>query len=414
MFRNKTRFLLTLTGITIGLFVYLLGNAAVDGYINSLYKEAYDFDENSFLVYDEEGRIIEEIQKYDDNLSVNRCNIIGSAYTVNKDYQYKNIEVINSVNLIGLDAGVSDTAIPYIGDEHISLARAEILYGTDFSEENIKKGDNCIIIERSTAVFWFQKENAVGEYLDVISPDGYDRFVVAAVIEDLPSRRRMNLEFNKLSEQGNAAKYSNTSAAYTTYNYVNNMGEESSIEERYIVNTGLLQNGDIDGLIDELSEKSVVYDINAGIVSQNRLVKDVRNLEIKIHGFINAIIVVLIVISGFMIVTVYIFSVKERTYEIGVRRALGASETDIVCQFIIEGIITALTAGIVTLLFGVIICNLATSYLIGKLYMEIRLVLSGKLILSMFGISVLQGIVFCFIPALTASKIRPTEAIRWD
>ncbi len=396
------------------MFVYLLGNAAVDGYINSLYKEACNFDENSFLVYDEEGRIIEEIQNYDDNLSVGRCNIIGSAYTVNRDYQYKNIEVINSVNLIGLDAGISDTAIPYIGDEYISLARAEILYGADFSEENIKKGDNCIIIERSTAIFWFQKENAVGEYLDVISPDGYDRFVVVAVIEDLPSRRSMNLEFNKLLEQGNTVKYSNTSVAYTTYNYVNNMGEESSTEERYIVNTGLLQDGDIDSLIDELSEKSVVYDINAGIVSQNRLVKEVRNLEIKIHGFINAIIVVLIVISGFMIVTIYIFSVKERTYEIGIRRALGASETDIVCQFIIEGIITALAAGFVTLFFGVIICNLATSYLIGHLYMEIRLILSGKLILSMFGISILQGIVFCFIPALTASKIRPTEAIRWD
>ena len=144
------------------------------------------------------------------------------------------------------------------------------------------------------------------------------------------------------------------------------------------------------------------------------MLDEVNDLESKMKGFINAIIVVIIIISGFMIVTIYIFSVKERMYEIGVRRALGASEFDIVYQFIIEGIITALVAGIMTMLVSVIACNLATSYLIGELYMDIRLVLSKELIFSMFGVSVLQGIAFCFIPAMIASKIRPTEAIRWD
>lgn len=415
MFRNKARFLLTVIGITIGLFVYMLGNVSVDSYIGSLYKEAYNFDKNSFLVYDEQDEIIGKIQEYSENLHVGRCNIASDSYSVNRDYYYKDIKINNSVNLIGLDNGVINSSIPYISNEYIALARAEMLYGADFSDQNIKNGENCIIIERSTAVFWFQKENAVGEYLDVITPYGYDRFIVVGVIEDLPSRYSRNLEFNKIVEQNIAKEYNNTSVAYTTYDYLNNMVENSDIEERYIVNlTSQHQDGDIDELISELSEQSIVYGTNASIVSQSRLIDEISDLESKMRGFINAIIAVLILISGFMIVTIYIFSVKERMYEIGVRRALGASETDIICQFIIEGIVTALISSIVTLLLGTVICNLATAYLIGQLYMDIRLVLSNELILSMFGLSILQGIVFCFIPALIASKIRPTEAIRWD
>ena len=54
------------------------------------------------------------------------------------------------------------------------------------------------------------------------------------------------------------------------------------------------------------------------------------------------------------------------------------------------------------------------SLAIAGLLEDIRLVLSKELTFSMFGLSVLQGIVFCFIPAMIASKIRPTEAIRWE
>lgn len=415
MLRNKVRFVLTVIGITVGLFVFIIGNVAVDGYIDSLYKKAYDFDEDSFLVYDEQNQIIQKIQDYDERLSVHKCNIIDEAYSINKDYTYKNVKVSNAVSFIGLETGVCESSVPYYSDEYIALSNAKIIYGNDFSDKDIKEGANVIIIEKSTAIFWFQKENAVGEYVDVVSPYGYDRFVVVGVIEDLPARKSENLEFNKLAEQEEIVEYSNNSVAYTTYNYIVNMVENEATEKRYIVNTGNnIQNEEMEKLVAELNEKSVLYGTNASITSQGSLIEEVNDLAGKMRGFINAIIIVLILISGFMIVTIYIFSVKERMYEIGVRRAIGASEFDIACQFIIEGTLTALIGGIITLFVCVITCNLATSYLIGELYMDIRLVMSKELIASMFGLSVLQGIIFCFLPALIASKIRPTEAIRWD
>ena len=55
MFRNKARFILTLSGVSIGLLIYMLGNAGVDCYLERLYRNAKDFDTDGILVHDTEG-----------------------------------------------------------------------------------------------------------------------------------------------------------------------------------------------------------------------------------------------------------------------------------------------------------------------------------------------------------------------
>lgn len=415
MFRNKARFILTLTGITIGLFIYMLGNVGVDCYLDSLYRDAYDFDENSIYVHDMDGEIIDRIRNYDSYARISRCCSTLESYSTDKNYVYKNVSINNSVELVGLNNGIMGGTVPYVKNEGISLARAKLLYGNDFSDEDIRNGTNSVIIEKSTALFWFQKENAVGENVDIISPYGYDRFVIVGVIEDLPGRRSDNMKYNKTIQQNITQEFSNSSVAYTTYNYLMNMVKGNGIVEWYTVSTADSKGNDqIENLIEELNSKAAMSGTPVSIITQQRLLEEVSSLERLLRGFINAIVVALILISGFMIVTIYVFSVKERTYEIGVRRALGAAEFDIVVQFVLEGIVTSLVASISVLLFGAVICNLATSYLINKLYMDIRLVFSEKLILSVIGLAMLQGILFSLMPALIASKTRPTEAIRWD
>lgn len=226
MFRNKVRFALTMTGITIGLLVYMLGNVAVNGYIDSLYEDAYNFDGNSLLVYDEEGKTIDRIRDFSEQFQINRCHFMLDSYATDKDYFYGNVTVSNSIDLVGMDSGITGAAVPYMQDNVLSVARTRLLYGRDFSEEDIQNGTNAVIVEKSTAIFWFQKENAVGEYVDVLSPYGYDRFVVIGVIDDLPARKNKNMEFNKTVQQDKVQEFSNSSAAYATYKYLESMAEK--------------------------------------------------------------------------------------------------------------------------------------------------------------------------------------------
>ncbi len=415
MFRNKTRFILTLLGISIGLCIYILGNVGVDCYLQGLYRDAYNFDSDGVLVYDDKGEAIEKIQNYDSNIRINRYCCDLSHFTTDKDYIYKGVSLNNSINLIGMDCKVVGNIVPYMkNDDTISLAKARLLYGTDFSDDDIKKGTNSIVIEKSTALFWFQKENAVGEYVDVISPHGYDRFIVIGVIEDLPARRSDNMIFNKTIQQSNVEKISNGSIAFTPYKYLSDMAENVAIDWYTFDSSDVEDEGKLNIFIENLKKASIGRRSSVNIITQQDLIEEASQTERTLRVFINTIIIALIAISGFMIVTVYIFSVKERTYEIGVRRALGASGFDIVFQFVIEGIITSLVAFVVVLFICTVACNLTTAILVSKFYIDLRFVFSWKLILSTIGLTVLQGILFSMTPALIASKIRPTEAIRWD
>ena len=162
IFRNKARFLLTVTGISLGLLVYILGNVFADGYTDNLYKKAYSFDKDSFIVYDGQKKIINKLESYQKKFQINKCNISHNAYSTNNEYTYKNIKVKNAVNLIGVNMGVLESAVLHINEGDILLEKAKLAYGTDFSDEEIKQGKNCVIIEKSTAVFLYQKERAAG------------------------------------------------------------------------------------------------------------------------------------------------------------------------------------------------------------------------------------------------------------
>lgn len=414
MFRNRARFILTVLGITIGLLIYVIGNVGVEAYMNSLYKEAYNFEKDCAIVLDDENQIIDRVQSLSNELGIHKCNFVGESYSLNNEYIYKGVKINNAMSLIGIDNKMLNSVVPYISNNNILLTKVEIVYGTDFSDEDIDTGKNYIIIEKSTAKYLFQKENAVGEYVDVISPYGYDRFMIIGIIEDLPVTNVKNLIFNRTLREEKETEYYNCMTAYTSYSYLNDMVGEENLQKRYIIDFGNVSDEEIFNKINRLNEECTTYNIDAKIVSQNTMLEEVRILENQISGFINVLIVIMMCISGFMIITIYIFSIKERTYEIGVRRALGASGYDIINQFIIEGIVTAVIAGLITLVIAVVSCNFGTAYFVGSLYMDIKFIMSKEIIFSMFGLSILQGITFCFLPSLIASKIRPTEAIRWD
>lgn len=413
MFRNKVRFALTILGISIGLFVYLLGNVAINAYISNMYKKAYNFAENTYLIYDRQNEIVDKIISEKENVKINQYSLLTESYLIN-EYNYRNTNVNNSIRMIGVSNTETDNVVPYVDDDSILVTDSNIIYGRNFLEEEINEGKNCIIIEKSAAMFIFQKENAVGEYIDYVTPYGYSRYEIIGVIEDLPITKTNNINFNRLMKSEDNGEYYNSFNGYIPNGSLSRLVGETNLEIRYIVNYNRNNEQEIQQYMNNIMLQIKTYGIDVSIVSRDTMIDDVRILENRMRDFINILIFAIIFISGFMIMIIYIFSVKERMYEIGVRRAVGASGFDIVMQFVIEGVATALIAGIVTVFSSIIICNIVTSYLVSCLYIDISLIVTNGIIVATIGISLLQGIIFCFIPALIASKIQPTEVIRWD
>jgi putative ABC transport system permease protein len=121
-----------------------------------------------------------------------------------------------------------------------------------------------------------------------------------------------------------------------------------------------------------------------------------------------AIASVSLIVGGIGIMNVMLVSVTERTREIGVRVAVGATEEAIQLQFLGESIMLSLVGGAAGVLFGVF-----GSYLVGQaLHWPIEISLQAILVAAMFSIAV--GVFFGYYPARKASLLDPIEALRYE
>ncbi len=115
-----------------------------------------------------------------------------------------------------------------------------------------------------------------------------------------------------------------------------------------------------------------------------------------------------LLVGGIGIMNIMLVSVKERTKEIGLRKAIGARRMDILVQFIIESVLMTFSGGFVGILLGTGISAL----LAGVAGWAIRVSVFSVVLAS--GFSVLVGVCFGFYPAVQASKLSPIEALRYE
>jgi putative ABC transport system permease protein len=112
-----------------------------------------------------------------------------------------------------------------------------------------------------------------------------------------------------------------------------------------------------------------------------------------------------LVVGGIGILAVMLISVKERTREIGVRRAVGATQGDIVKQFLIESILIGLLGGCVGVFLGVGITFGAVAWGVGNLLLDLNSIYIAT------GVCMVIGIIFGLFPAIKASRLDPMVAL---
>ena len=115
-----------------------------------------------------------------------------------------------------------------------------------------------------------------------------------------------------------------------------------------------------------------------------------------------------LIVGGIGIMNIMLVSVTERTREIGVRMAVGATESDIQRQFLVEAVTLSLLGGLVGLVLGAIACGLIASLLGWAVFISARAVLAAVVF------SMLVGIFFGYYPARKAAQLDPIEALRYE
>jgi len=140
----------------------------------------------------------------------------------------------------------------------------------------------------------------------------------------------------------------------------------------------------------------------------NKWVSNQANQMKKQNIFIILIASISLLVGGIGIMNIMLVTVSERTKEIGIRKAIGATNINILIQFLIEAVILTVMGGIIGIIVGYI-GSLITGDVIG-----IPPVLNWGMVVFAFLISVGIGIVFGVIPARKAAKMNPIDALRHD
>jgi putative ABC transport system permease protein len=145
------------------------------------------------------------------------------------------------------------------------------------------------------------------------------------------------------------------------------------------------------------------------VFDQSSTLSTINGILLALQVFLAAIGAIALLVGGIGIMNIMLVSVTERTREIGVRKAIGATPGSIRLQFLVESLFVTLIAGAL----GVALAALL-SVIVGAAQDFIEPIIRASAVAIAVGVSVGIGVVFGLYPAYRASKLQPVEALRYE
>lgn len=149
------------------------------------------------------------------------------------------------------------------------------------------------------------------------------------------------------------------------------------------------------------------------VSSQGDAVNTIAGVGFALTLLLASIAAISLLVGGIGIMNMMLVSVTERTREIGLRKAIGGTERDILGQFLLEAVILTLGGGALGVVSGIIVSFLA-SLLLGAFVDGWAFVIPPSAIAASFIVATVVGIAFGYYPAKRAAKLDPIEALRYE
>jgi len=286
-----------------------------------------------------------------------------------------------------------NTQIEGVGVDYASIRASEPAVGRFFSEGEVKMREKVVLLGTTVANQLFGDTNPIGETVKI-------NLLNFKVIGVLPAKGAAGFH-----DQNDTVLIPITTAMYRV------LGKEY-IDSLYVEAKG-------PDLIDAAQE-----DISKLIIKEHRLNKNEED-SFQIHNMadiknaletttktmsllLGSIAAISLLVGGIGIMNIMLVSVSERTREIGLRKAIGANNKDIMVQFLIEAVLMSFIGGIAGILLGTGISVLIT------LFAGWAVRVSWFSIILATTFSLIVGIAFGLWPAQKASKLDPIEALRYE
>jgi putative ABC transport system permease protein len=346
-----------------------------------------------------DGQTLQKVRKLSSGLSFQDLRVIQS-----------NIEHISATSarkrftpskLMPKPLGGDSPVVYGITPAYATIANLKVATGRFFDDAETSAAAPVAVLGEAASAALFGAEDPIGRYVKV--NDQWFRVVgvagpqltVQSDVAGIPAQDRNNIIYVPL---------------YSSVFRLED-GQSSQKDEIDGIYLQMNQGADITGAAAMIRGILDVAHRGAGdftIVSPAELLAEQRRTQRIFEMVMVAIASISLLVGGIGIMNIMLASVLERTREIGVRRAIGARQRDVVRQFLIETTIISLTGGVAGILMGV-----GLSQLIGVLAGWSTIVTTSSIVLA-FGVSVAIGIVFGLYPAVRASRLDPVKALHYE
>lgn len=423
MYRSSSRMILTLFGLILAVVILMLGMIVCETFLEAQQEYLAPYRASNGVLVDEKKNA--EVYKY---FKSNEEYNVGLEISDGKMYKFaelrselKTTEVYGNAVFVDENMNLSMTRTDRYESSRYS---SKLLKGRLINQEDIAQEKRVMVISEALAVVLFDKEDPIGKEVKfwVYSEDGlesvYERFEIVGVIASSKADKEKIKDMKKLlsgDETLNEAEAQifefNFYAPYSV-KLLNKTVEETQnmtlvftdTEKNYRDITSSIRDGsrtEIDMDIDLITNADTMYSQNA------EAIKNTQNIMLFA-------VLLIFIISGVSITNTMLFSVKERINEIGIRKAIGAFNSDIVGQFIFEGFVYGVLSSIIGIFISGAIASHAFFLLNGTLFTVDKLVISKEAIILSMAAAVLVGVLASIIPAIYSSKIKVADALRFE
>ena len=273
-----------------------------------------------------------------------------------------------------------------VGEDFLPLRDLELAGGRGFTETDISGRGRVMVVGSIVADKLFRGVNPVGQEVYMQG----QRFTVVGVLKAKVS-----------SDQ----EWGIDRTVYIPYSTALRLGGNSRIDTINIKAKGALESSQTAVQLKRIFYKLYRREHAVHVMSRDDMIQQIAEMNLIMTLMLGAIAGISLVVGGIGIMNIMLVSVSERTREIGIRKAVGAKNSQVLGQFLIEAVILSSAGGIIGILFGS-----GASHIIRHFGVPTAVTLAS--VIYSFTFALLVGIISGVWPAAKAAKLNPTDALR--
>jgi putative ABC transport system permease protein len=400
--KNKMRSGLTILGILIGIATVILISSAINGLNTNIANFINQLGTNNLWIYHYEafGRrpSTEELNRkkltYEDGLAIRS---LPHVIAVDPGQSYQNFQTgLGNVSLKHGANKIENTILSGSTTDVTKVQNVDIAEGRMWTEAEEERRANVVLLGHDSAEDLFPGESPVGQTVEC---DG-NIFTVIGVLGLQP-------------QPFGSGRNSDDNQAFfplETFHKIHPEVTDYWISVRYDdqANKGIVTE-EIRELLRSRRGLRTEQDDNFAIFGPDSLTRLWNQLTGGLFLFMVAVSSVGLMVGGVGVMNIMLVSVTERTREIGVRKAIGATRKNILTQFTLEAMTLCVVGGLLGILTGSLL-TLVLHFAVPFLHATLSL----TWVVVAFIVSCLIGLVFGIYPAWKASSLDPIEALRYE